>query len=153
MRSPNDIRRTNFDIFWRESPLKCSSSHRVKIWGDKTMIWESLALASRELVVPRLMIMWCHPLVKPTAVKWTTKSPLLDVISQISASWTKCIHLVSNKFRKIYFVASNGRDGNWNSEDYITIFWRGSEGVVKTGLLEFRSLSAKRCCLKVRNIE
>ena len=25
-------------------------------------------------------------------------------------------------------------DGNWNSEDYITIFWHGSEGVVKTRL-------------------
>jgi len=85
----------------------------------------------RELVVPRLMIMWCYSPVKPTAMKGTTKSPLLDLISGL---WTKCIHLVSKNFRKIYLIASNGRDGNCNSEDYITNFWRGSEGVVKTGL-------------------
>jgi len=59
----------------------------------------------------------------------------------ISTPWTKFTHLVSKKFRKIYFVASNGRDGNWNSEDYITTFWRGSEGVVKTGLVFDRLLN------------
>ena len=61
----------------------------------------------------------------------------------ISGLWTKFIHLVSKDFRKIYFVASNGRDGNWNSEDYITNFWRGSEGVVKTLTTTMRRIGAR----------
>ena len=72
---------------------------------------------------------------KPTGVKKTTRSALLNVIFIISAPWTKYIYLVCKKFWKIYFIASIRRDGSWNSEDYITIFWLGSGGVVKTGLL------------------
>ena len=77
------------------------------------------------------LIMRCHSPVKPTAVKKTTRSLLPDVIFLFSAPWTKFIHLVYRKFRKC-FVVSNGQDGNWNPEDYITIFWRGS-GLVQGG--------------------
>lgn len=80
------------------------------------------------------MIMWCYSPAKLTAMKKTTRCPLLNVIFLISAPWTKYIHLVSKTFQKIYFIASIRRDSNWNSKDYITIFWHGSEGVVKTGL-------------------
>ena len=44
------------------------------------------------------------------------------------------MYFIYKKLRKTYTVASNVRDHNWSSEDYITIFWRGSRGVICTGL-------------------
>ena len=68
---------------------------------------------------------------------------------KISTPLTIYIHFVCKKYRMTCLVASIGRDDNWNSEDYITTFWHGLGGVVKTGLRLFHlmrlSLKCRKC--------